>query len=263
MPDMTARVCVVTGAAGGMGSAITEVLLGAGACVVATDRDAGGLADMANGDGSDDRLLTVAGDIADGATIERAVAIALERFGRLDAAVNAAAIETETVPLHECTDDDFDRLMNINVRSMFLCMKAEITAMLAGTAGTAGTAGGAGTASIVNIASTNSFKPQPNQPAYTASKHAVLGLTRSAAMDYARHGIRVNAICPGAIDTPMLRGAIERRGRDADEVAGRLSRFGRFGTPGEIAAAALWLCSDDSSFTTGHALAVDGGMLSS
>ena len=156
--------------------------------------------------------------------------------------------------------DDFDRFMNINVRSMFLCMKAEIAAMLSGTSGTSGTAS---TASIVNIASTNSFKPQPNQPAYTASKHAVLGLTRSAAMDYARRGIRVNAICPGAIDTPMLRGAIERRGRDADEVAGRLSRFGRFGTPGEIAAAALWLCSDDSSFTTGHALAVDGGMLSS
>ena len=251
MPDMTARVCVVTGAAGGMGTAITEALLAAGACVVATDRNAGGLAAMANGGRSNDRMLTVAGDIADGATIERAVALALERFGRLDAAVNAAAIEAETVPLHECTDDDFDRIMNINVRSMFLCMKAEIAAMLASTA------------SIVNIASTNSFKPQPNQPAYTASKHAVLGLTRSAAMDYARRGIRVNAICPGAIDTPMLRGAIERRGRDADEVAGRLSRFGRFGTPGEIAAAALWLCSDDSSFTTGHALAVDGGMLSS
>ena len=254
MPDMTARVCVVTGAAGGMGTAITEALLAAGACVVATDRNAGGLAAMANGGRSNDRMLTVAGDIADGATIERAVALALERFGRLDAAVNAAAIEAETVPLHECTDDDFDRFMNINVRSMFLCMKAEIAAMLSGTSGTA---------SIVNIASTNSFKPQPNQPAYTASKHAVLGLTRSAAMDYARRGIRVNAICPGAIDTPMLRGAIERRGRDADEVAGRLSRFGRFGTPGEIAAAALWLCSDDSSFTTGHALAVDGGMLSS
>jgi NAD(P)-dependent dehydrogenase (short-subunit alcohol dehydrogenase family) len=123
--------------------------------------------------------------------------------------------------------------------------------------------GDGASASIVNIASTNSFRPQPNQPAYTASKHAVLGLTRSAAMDYAAHGIRVNAICPGAIDTPMLRDAMARRGRDPDEVAGRLSRFGRFGTPDEIAAAAVWLCSADSSFTTGHALAVDGGMLAS
>jgi glucose 1-dehydrogenase len=119
---------------------------------------------------------------------------------------------------------------------------------------------GAG-ASIVNIASTNSFKPQHDQPAYTASKHAVLGLMRSAAMDYASHGIRVNAICPGAIDTPMLRNAMERRGRDVDDVAHRLSLFGRFGEPSEVAAAALWLCSDASSFTTGHALAVDGGML--
>ena len=141
--------------------------------------------------------------------------------------------------------------MDINVRAVFRCMRAEITAML--TAGTAG--------SIVNIASTNSFRPQHDQPAYTASKHAVLGLTRSAALDYGAHGIRINAICPGAIDTPMLRSAMDRRGRDADEVARRLTRLGRFGTPNEIADAAVWLCSDESSFTTGHALAVDGGML--
>jgi NAD(P)-dependent dehydrogenase (short-subunit alcohol dehydrogenase family) len=115
--------------------------------------------------------------------------------------------------------------------------------------------------SIVNIASTNSFRPQRDQPVYTAGKHAVLGLTRSAALDYADHGIRVNAICPGAIDTPMLRAAMQRRGRAPEEVAGRLTRFGRFGTADEIAAAAVWLCCDESSFTTGHALAVDGGML--
>jgi glucose 1-dehydrogenase len=117
--------------------------------------------------------------------------------------------------------------------------------------------------SIVNIASTNSFRPQHDQPAYTASKHAVLGLTRSAAFDYASHGIRVNAICPGAIDTPMLRNAMERRGRDVDSTARRLSPIGRFGEPSEIGDAALWLVSSASSFTTGHALAVDGGMLAS
>ena len=114
---------------------------------------------------------------------------------------------------------------------------------------------------IVNIASTNSFRPQPNQPAYTASKHGVLGLTRATAIDYGRHGIRVNAICPGAIDTPMLRDAMQRRGGDPVEVANRLSLFGRFGETSEIAAAALWLCSAGASFTTGHALAVDGGYL--
>lgn len=134
-------------------------------------------------------------------------------------------------------------------------VKHEIRAMLATQ--------GWGGRSIVNIASTNSFRPQHDQPAYTASKHAVLGLTRSAALDYAAKGIRVNAICPGAIDTPMLRNAMDRRGRDADDVAKRLSRLGRFGRPDEIANAVLWLCSDASSFTTGHALAVDGGMLAS
>jgi NAD(P)-dependent dehydrogenase (short-subunit alcohol dehydrogenase family) len=249
---MNGRVCIVTGAAGGMGAAITRALVDAGAKVVATDLDADRLAALA---ASVSDIAVVAGNVADSADVERIVATAVERFGRLDAAVNAAAIEFETMPLHQCSDDDFDRMMNINVKSVFLCMKHEIAAMLA--------TGAAKGASIVNIASTNSFKPQPNQPAYTASKHAVLGLTRSAALDYAAHGIRVNAICPGAIDTPMLREAMARRNRDADEVAGRLTRFGRFGTPDEIAAAALWLCSSASSFTTGHALAVDGGMLAS
>jgi NAD(P)-dependent dehydrogenase (short-subunit alcohol dehydrogenase family) len=243
------RVCLVTGATGGMGAAIVRALVAAGARVVATDRSSAELEALAEPHGS--VVVGHAADLADDGVAEALVALAVQRFGRLDAAVNAAGIEHETVPLHLTTDESFDRLMDINVRAVFRCMRAEIAAMLA-----AGTRG-----SIVNIASTNSFRPQHDQPAYTASKHAVLGLTRSAALDYGVHGIRVNAICPGAIDTPMLRDAMERRGRDADEVARRLTRFGRFGTPDEIADAAVWLCSDESSFTTGHALAVDGGML--
>jgi glucose 1-dehydrogenase len=142
-------------------------------------------------------------------------------------------------------------MMAVNTRGVFLSMKFELRAML--DAGNGG--------SIVNIASTNSFRPQHGQPAYTASKHAVLGLTRSAAIDYARHAIRINAVCPGAINTPMLHNAVERRGRDVEDVASRLSYFGRFGEPSEIANAVVWLVSDASSFTTGHALSVDGGML--
>jgi NAD(P)-dependent dehydrogenase (short-subunit alcohol dehydrogenase family) len=210
------------------------------------DAGCGRLADLPDG------VVTVAGELTELSFVESIIATAVERFGQLDAAVNAAAIEFETVPLHEMALADYDRMMDVNVRTVVLCMQYELRAMLA-----------AGGGSIVNIASTNSFKPQANQPAYTASKHAVLGLTRSAAYDYAAHGIRVNAICPGAIDTPMLRTAMERRGRDPKETAGRLSKLGRFGQPEEIAKAALWLCSDESSFTTGHALAVDGGMLSS
>ncbi len=252
VPDsfsMQGKVVVVTGAAGGMGEAITRTLVAAGARVVACDRAAEPLRALCGSLGDD--AADVAGDITDPDTVRRMVGTAVDRFGGLDAAVNGAAIEFEHVPLHETTDDDFERMMGVNVTALFRCMRAQLGAMLA--------TGNGG--SIVNIASTNSFKPQPNQPAYTASKHAVLGLTRSAALDYAPHGIRVNAICPGAIDTPMLRGAMERRGRDPHEVAKRLSRFGRFGTPQEIADAALWLCSDASGFTTGHALAVDGGML--
>jgi glucose 1-dehydrogenase len=249
MSRLDGRVCVVTGATGGMGAAIVRGLVSAGARVATTDRSADALAALAVPHG--DAVAWMAADLAADGVAEQLVELAMTTFGRLDAAVNAAGIEIETAPLHLATDDDYDRLMDINVRAVFRCMRAEIGALIA-----AGEGG-----SIVNIASTNSFRPQRDQPVYTASKHAVLGFTRSAALDYAEHGIRVNAICPGAIDTPMLRSAMQRRGRDADEVAKRLTRFGRFGTPDEIADAAVWLCSDESSFTTGHALAVDGGML--
>jgi glucose 1-dehydrogenase len=197
------------------------------------------------------RAHFVTTDVADAESVEAMVAAAVEQFGGLDCAVNGAAIELETVRLHELEDDVFDRVIAVNLRSVYLCMKHEIGVMLEQGRG----------GSIVNIASTNSFRPQPTHSAYTASKHGVLGITRNAAMDYAADGIRVNAICPGAIDTPMLRGAIERRGRDPKDVAARLSLLGRFGDPNEIANAALWLCSDESSFTLGHALAVDGGYL--
>jgi NAD(P)-dependent dehydrogenase (short-subunit alcohol dehydrogenase family) len=243
--DFTGKVALVTGATGGMGRAITAALGGAGATVMASDL-AAPASDLVGAAGF------VAADVSDGDQVGALVASTVERFGALHVAVNAAAIEFETVPLADCSDDEFDRMMNVNTRGVFACMKHEITAMLA-----------AGGGSIVNIASTNSFRPQHDQPAYTASKHAVLGLTRSAAIDYAARGVRVNAICPGAIDTPMLRNAMERRSRDAVDVARRLSPLRRFGRPDEIAAAVLWLCSDASSFTTGHALAVDGGMLAS
>lgn len=252
MSELDGRVAIVTGATGGMGRAITRRLADAGANVMATDltdRDADDL--LASCIDAIGEVRFVAGDVADAADVKAVVDAAVSGFGGLQCAVNAAAIEFETVPLAECADDDYDRMMAVNVRGVFLAMKHEIRAML--EAGTGG--------SIVNIASTNAYKPQHGQPAYTASKHAVLGLTRSAAMDYARHDIRINCICPGAIDTPMLRNAMERRNRDADDTAKRLSMFRRFGEPTEIADAALWLCSDASSFTTGHALAVDGGML--
>ena len=253
---MTARfdgqVAIVTGASGGMGRAVALAFAAAGASVVAADltEDAGReTVEQIGQEGG--RAVFVPTDVSDAAAVEALVARATGDFGRLDCAVNAAAIEGERGPLHEVDDEVFDRIIAVNLRSIFLCMKHEILAMLAAGRGGA----------IVNIASTNSFRPQPHQSAYTASKHGVLGMTRNAAIDYGAEGIRINAICPGAIDTPMLRAAMERRGRQPEEVADRLSLLGRFGQPDEIAQACLWLCSDESSFTTGHALAVDGGYL--
>lgn len=252
MSDLPGKVAVVTGATGGMGRAIVEHFARHGIHVIATDRGTDVDSEVLRAwDAQSGQVHYRAGDVTDASAVESAVGLAVERFGRLDFGVNAAAIEFETVPLADCTVEDFDTMMSVNVRGLFVSMKYQIRAIL--DAGRGG--------SIVNIASTNSFTAQPNQPAYTASKHAVLGLTRSAALDYAAHDIRINAICPGAIDTPMLRSAIERRRRDPADVARRLSPLGRFGRPEEIARAALWLCSEASSFTTGHALAVDGGML--
>jgi NAD(P)-dependent dehydrogenase (short-subunit alcohol dehydrogenase family) len=246
------RVALVTGGAGGMGRAIAEAFARAGAAVAVSDiATAGGEETVRSVRDAGGDAVFIGADVSDAASVESLVRQAVDAFGGLNCAVNAAAIELERVRLHELEEETFDRIIAVNLKSIYLCMKYETRQMLGQGNGGA----------IVNIASTNSFRPQPNQSAYTASKHGVIGMTRNAAIDYAADGIRINAICPGAIDTPMLRAAIDRRGRDPDEVAGRLSLLGRFGTPEEIAAASLWLCSDHSSFTLGHALAVDGGYL--
>jgi glucose 1-dehydrogenase len=237
-----------------MGRAIALAFAAAGARVIVSDvADAGGEETVAlvREAGGEAQYLHV--DVSKNADVEAMVAKAVDAYGGLDFAVNAAAIEFEVDYLADLAEDDWDRMIDVNLKSVFLCMKHEINAMLATPRDGA---------AIVNIASTNSYRPQPHQSAYTASKFGVLGVTKSAAVDYAPRGIRINAICPGSIDTPMLRGAIAKRGRDPQEVADRLSLIGRFGTVDEIAAAALWLCSGAASFTIGHALAVDGGYLS-
>ncbi|MGY1616122.1 SDR family NAD(P)-dependent oxidoreductase [Geodermatophilus sp. SYSU D00691] len=252
MSRFAGRVALVTGGASGMGRASALALAAEGAAVVVADVAVEGgeqtAADITDKGG---RAVFRRTDVSDADDVRAVVDAAVAEFGGLDVGVNAAAIENETRPLADCDEESFDRLIAVNLRSVFLCTKYEIRAMR--TQGRGG--------AVVNIASTSSFRPQPHQPAYTASKHGVLGLTRAAAVDHAADGIRVNAVCPGAIETPMLLGAIAARGRDPQEVAGRLSLFGRFGAPEEIARAVLWLASDDASFTTGHALAVDGGYL--
>jgi len=249
--DFAGKVALVTGAAGGMGRATAQAFAAAGVKVVAADiaADEGEqTAKLIRGNGGE--AVFVRTDVSDAADVEAAVATAVNEYGGLDCAANMAAIETETTFLADCEEATFDRLVAVNLRSIFLCLKYEIRAMLQRGGG-----------SIVNIASTNSFRPLPKQAVYTATKHGVIGLTKTAAIEYAGKGIRVNAVAPGAIDTPMLRGAIAARGSDEAEVISRLSLVGRFGDPAEIANAVLWLCSDRSTYTVGHTLAVDGGYL--
>ncbi len=244
--DLEAKRVLVTGANGGIGVAICLALAREGASVVACDLQSDATAALGSLPAIDYMQLDVASEEAVRSVIE-----SVSKDGAsLDCAVNAAAIEFETQRLDQCAIEDFDRMLAINVRGTFLSMKYQLRAMLAQPK----------RGVIVNIASTTSFRAGRIQPAYSASKHAVLGLTRQAALDYARDGIRINAIVPGNIDTPMFQRAVQRRDIDVDVVA-RSMPMRRLGEPTEIAAAVLWLCSEASSFTTGHALAVEGGML--
>ena len=145
----------------------------------------------------------------------------------------------------------FDKVLSVDLRSVMLCMKYEIRQMLAQQS----------SGSIVNVGSVSSVRPQPNNAAYVAAKHGVIGLTKTGSLEYAPQGIRVNAVLPGAIDTPMLRGALETSGFTEADFAPALSLFGRFGRPEEVAEASAWLCSDAASYETGHSLAVEGGYL--
>ena len=193
-------------------------------------------------------------DVADPASVRELFEKTVAAFGRLDVLFNNAGTGAPMVPLEDLTVEQWRHVVDVNLTGPFLCTQEAFRVMKAQTP-----RGGR----IVNNGSISAYAPRPNSAPYTASKHGVLGLTRSASYDYSGKGIRINAICPGAIDTPMLRNAMDRRGRNPDDVVSRLSLIGRFGRPDEIAAAALWLCSDSASFTMGHALAVDAGMLAS
>lgn len=243
------KVALVTGAAGGIGRAAALAFGRAGASVVVADLSAEGgqqTADLIREAGG--KALFVKTNVAVAGEVEAMVAAAVAEYGRIDCAFNNAGIEEEHQPLGESDEAVFDRIMAVNVKGVWLCMKYQIRQMLR-------QGGGA----IVNTASVAGLVGAPTQPIYAASKHAVVGLTKTAAVEYGRAGIRVNSVCPGVINTPMLTRALERE-PEREKRMRKIHPIGRFGEADEIANAALWLCSDQASFVTGHQLAVDGGL---
>jgi len=186
-------------------------------------------------------------DVTSSSDVQTALRQTVEAFGRLDFAFNNAGIEQAPTPLADITEDQWQRVLDIDLRGVFLCMKYEIPLVLA-----------AGGGAIINTSSGAGVKGFAGGGAYGAAKHGVIGLTRCAALDYAAANVRINAICPGIIETPMMDRFSGGTPEGRERVIGQ-EPVGRMGRPEEIASAVMWLCSDNAAFTVGHALVVDGG----
>lgn len=248
MATLGNKVALVTGATSGIGKAAALALGAAGAKVVFSGRrDQKGeeTATLIRNAGAE--CLFVRSDVSSEEDIKALVQKTIETYGRLDCAFNNAGIDPPQKPLHEQSIEDFDKLMAINVRGLFLCMKYEIQQMLSQGGGV-----------IVNNSSMGGLIAFPGISPYIASKHAVMGLTRSAALDYAKQGIRINAVNPGIIATEMIDRLAEGLGSTADDLASTIP-MGRMGQAEEIAQAVVFLCSDAASYITGQPLVVDGG----
>jgi glucose 1-dehydrogenase len=247
------KVAIVTGAAMGMGEATARVFAAAGAHVLVSDvneEQGQATVDQIESDGGSAAFCQT--DVSRSADAEAMVRAAVDRWGRLDCAVNNAAVTPDTHPIAELDEAEWDKILAVDLKGVALCLKFEIAQMLSQGDGGA----------IVNIGSVSSFRPQPENAAYVAAKHGVIGLTKVASLENAPQGVRVNTVAPGAIDTPMIRGALETVGLTEEEFAPVLSLFGRFGRPEEVAQASLWLCSDAASYVTGAVLSVDAGYVS-
>ena len=242
------KVALVTGAASGMGLATAEAFAAAGAAVALLDLNEQAvrkLADRLVAEGH--KAIPIACDVTDEAQVKKMVEQTVSAFGRLDAAFNNAGVQSLAVETADSTSEEFDRVNAINLKSVWLCMKYELLQMRKQESG-----------AIVNNSSIGGLIGIPGRAIYHATKHGVIGLTKSAALEYAARGIRINAICPGAIDTPMVAAMIAREPETMKDIT-KEQPIGRLGKPEEIASAVLWLCSPGAGFVIGHALAVDGG----
>jgi NAD(P)-dependent dehydrogenase (short-subunit alcohol dehydrogenase family) len=244
------KVVLVTGATSGIGKATALAFGRSGAKVVVSgiDEDDGrAVVERITQDGSE--AIFVPADVTRQEDVDRLVDSTIRHYGRLDGAFNNAGIESETAPTAECTEENWARVLEVNLTGVWRCMKAEIPPMLATGGGT-----------IVNCSSVAGLVGFAGSAPYVASKHGLLGLTKTAALEYASQGIRVNAICPGVIATPMVDRVTKGNPEVEQQLIG-MEPIGRMGSSDEIADAVLWLCSDGASFVVGHPLVVDGGMV--
>lgn len=246
MSAQSSRVAFITGAGSGIGRATARIFAAAGYAVALVDfNEAAAQATEAMIREAGGEATAIACDVSDETQVKAAVDRTVATYGGLDAAFNAAGTDGDAGRMTgQCTTENWNRVIGINLTGLFFCMRYQIEAMLA-------RGGGA----IVNCSSTAGIRGAPYCAAYAASKHGVTGLTRSAALEYAQQGIRINAVCPGMIDTPMT------QSEDMREVIQQLiagSPIGRIGQPEEIGQAVLWLCSEQASFVHGQALPVDG-----
>jgi NAD(P)-dependent dehydrogenase (short-subunit alcohol dehydrogenase family) len=244
----TGKVAFVTGAANGIGRAAALAFAREGASVLVADVSEQGSQETARMiEEQGGRALAVRCDVARADDVRVALDKAVEAFGRLDFAFNNAGVEQAITAAADLTEEEWDRIVRVNLRSVFLCMKYEIPLLLKNGSGV-----------IVNTSSGAGVKGIAGQAAYCAAKHGVVGLTKAAALDYAQSNIRINAVCPGIIETPMMDrfsgGTPEGRARVIAQ-----EPVGRMGKPEEIAAAVVWLCSDAAAFVVGHAMVIDGG----
>jgi NAD(P)-dependent dehydrogenase (short-subunit alcohol dehydrogenase family) len=250
MSDMNGRVALITGASSGIGRATAAAFAARGVRVVVAARRQEELASLVTEiEAGGGKAVAVKSDVSATKDVERMVAHAIETFGRLDYAINNAGIEGRFASIVELAEEDWDRVLDINLKGVFLCLKYEAKAIL--SCGNGGV--------IVNVGSVNSFLGFPSGSAYVTSKHGLIGLTTSVSAELAPQGIRVNLVCPGIIDTPMhrrLRGLLGDGVYDAVLPSVHLRRAGR---PEEIARAIVFLCSDEASYITGTTLTPDGG----
>ena len=242
------KVAIVTGGAFGIGRATALAFANRGAKVVIADwiedNETLNLIKASGGEG-----IFIKCDVSKNEDVKKMIDKTISTYGRLDYAFNNAGIEGTSAITHECSEETWDKTINVNLKGVWLCMKHEIPYMLKQGKGV-----------IVNTASIAGLVGFQGLPAYVASKHALVGLTKTAALEYAKQGIRVNAVCPGVIKTPMV-DRMTGKEKEAEKQFANMEPVGRMGQPEEVAETVIWLCSDSASFVTGDAIAVDGGWI--